>query len=88
MGKVVLDSFCKHIIEPAWTNCFPFLLPQFPQLFRMEVIFYLLPDRGGREAWVVLPKCLGIPRKAMPQKGWALLGLCNRVRHSAVRFRL
>lgn len=82
------DSFCEHIIEPAWTNCFPFLLPQFPQLFKAGLIFYLLPNRGVREAWVVLAERLGVPGKAMPRKGRALLGLSNRIRHSAVRFRL
>lgn len=56
MGKVLSDSFYNHIIEPAWANCFPSLLPQFPQLFKMGLIFTCcLREVGAKpSAWASL----------------------------------
>ena len=49
--------------------------------------FYLLPNRGVREA--LLAKCSGIPGKVMPRKGRVLFGLNSRVPGtSAIIFRL
>lgn len=51
--------------------------------------FYLLPNGGVSQAWIILAECLGTPRKVMPRGGRVLWGLNSRgPGASALVFRL